>query len=303
MSSKSKFSCLVEYGVLRTCCSLVNAIPYGVACALARGVAFTAFTCGFQKRRTLERIQSVFPDKTSKECRRIAISSLANVLQSGVEMIRAPRFDKKWITRHVKDIAVYADRLKSIVDEGHGAVIMVPHCGNWYMAAWAMAQYGIPLSAIAARQRNPYVDAWMKRQYGSINVVERGSASVMRDILGLLKDGSGFAILPDLRVPQPDVEVPFLNGTANVSHGGAMFAVSTGAPIVVAIMRRENGLHTFDHLATLRPDPNAPDRKEEARRLTREALRLINEGICQTPDQWFWYNKRWILQPVKRKQS
>ena len=200
----------------------------------------------------------------------------------------------------MKDIDVYSDRLREVISEGKGAVIMVPHCGNWYMAAWAMAQYGIPLSAIAARQRNPYVDAWMKRQYGTIDVVERGSASVMRDVLGILKAGRGFAILPDLRVPQLDVEVPFLNGTANVSHGGAMFAVSTGAPIVVAIMRRENGLHTFDHLATLRPDPAAKDRKAEARRLTVEALKLLDEGIRRTPEQWFWYNKRWILQPVKK---
>ena len=239
---------------------MVNAVPYGLACAFARGLARLAFACGFHRRRTLERIQSVFPEKDAAECRRIAIASLANVLQSAVEMIRAPRLNKKWITKHVKDVQMYADRLRGIVDEGHGAVIFVPHCGNWYMAAWAMARYGIPLFAIAASQRNP-------------------------------------------RVPFPDTEVPFLNGTANISHGGAMFAVATGAPVVVAIMRRENGLHTFDHLATLRPNPDAPDRKEEARRLMREAMALIDEGVRKTPEQWFWYNSRWILQPPKKRKK
>ena len=300
MSDKSKFSSLVEYATLRTACAVVNAIPYGLACSLAKGIAATAITCGFRKQRTLERIQSCFPEKSRAEALSIARESLANVLMSGIEMIRAPRLNHEWISQHVKDVQVYADCLREVMDEGKGAVIMVPHSGNWYMAAWAMAQYGLPLSAIAARQRNPYVDAWMKRQYGSIDVLERGSASVMRDILNLLKQGRGFAILPDLRVPALDVEVPFLNGTANVSHGGAMFSVSTGAPIVVAIMRRENGLHTFEHLATLRPRTDAPDRKQEARRLTAEALRLLNDAICKTPGQWFWYNKRWILQPVKK---
>ena len=299
MARKSQFSCLVEYAALRTACAVVNAIPYRLACLLARRTAATLVVCGFKKKRTLERIRTCFPEKTRAEALALAKDSLANVLMNAIEMIRAPRLTKDWITAHVKDIGEYAKRLQTVIDEGKGVVVMVPHCGNWYMAAWAMAQYGIPLSAIAARQRNPYVDAWMKRQYGSIDVVERGSASVMRDILGILKAGRGFAILPDLRVPAHDVSVPFLNGTANVSHGGAMFAVATGAPIVVAIMRRENGLHTFDHLATLRPDPNAADRKEEARRLTEEAFRLLNDGICKTPGQWFWYNKRWILQPVK----
>ena len=296
---KSNFRYRLEYAALRTVCALVNAIPYRLACALATGTANLAVTCGFKKARTLERIQSCFPEKTRAEAIALAKQSLANVLMNAIEMIRAPRLTKDWIDAHMPDAARYADLLRDTLREGKGVVIMVPHCGNWYMAAWAMAQYGRPLSAIAARQRNPYVDAWMKRQYGSIDVVERGSASVMRDILGILKRGRAFAILPDLRVPVLDVEVPFLNGTANVSHGGAMFAVATGAPIIVAMMRRENGLHKVEYFGTLRPDPNAPDRKAEARRLTREALRLLNDGITRAPGQWFWYNKRWILQPVK----
>ena len=301
---KTKFAFWCEYAVLRSACAVVNAVPYCLACALARGLARLAFACGLHRRRTLERIQSVFPEKDAAECRRIAIGSLANVLQSAVEMIRAPRLNKKWIAKHVKDVQVYADRLRGIVDEGRGAVIFVPHCGNWYMAAWAMAHFGIPLFAIAASQRNPYVEAWMQRLYGSdIEVLTRGSATVLQDIRARIAAGRAFAILPDLRVPAPDTEVPFLNGTANVSHGGAMFAVSTGAPVVVAIMRRENGLHTFDHLATLRPDPDAPDRKEEARRLMREAMALIDEGVRKTPEQWFWYNSRWILQPPKKRKK
>ena len=195
---------------------------------------------------------------------------------------------------------MYADRLQAILAEGKGAVIMVPHSGNWYMAAWAMARYGMPLCAIAARQRNPRINAWMARQYGSIEVLTRGAAATLHDIRERILNGRAFAILPDLRVPSPDVAVPFLNGVANVSHGGALFAVATGAPLVVAIMRRENGIHTFDHLATLRPNPNASDKKEEACRLTREAMALLDAAVKKTPEQWFWYNKRWLLQPVHR---
>ena len=223
-----------------------------------------------------------------------------NILLNAVEMIRASRLTKEWITKHVKDMPIYAERLKDILSEGKGAVIMVPHSGNWYMAAWAMARYGMPLCAIAARQRNPHINAWMARQYGSIEVLTRGEAATLHDIRERIRSGRAFAILPDLRVPHLDVEVPFLNGTANVSHGGALFSVATGAPLVVAIMRRENGLHTFDHLATLRPNPDAPDKKEEACRLTREVMALLDAAIQKTPEQWFWYNKRWLLQPVQR---
>ena len=299
MAVKSKRAALTEYALLRGACAVVNAIPYPLACALARGFAwFLVEIVRFKRKRTFKRIKGCFPEKTHSEVRRIAIMSLSNVLMSAVEMIRASSLDKAWIERHVKDVHVYADRLKAIADEGKGVVIMVPHSGNWYMAAWAMARCGVPLFAIAAKQRNPYIDAWMNRQYGEgLDVVERGSARVMAEIKSRLSKGQCFAILPDLRVPTKDVEVPFLNGTANVSHGGASFATAIGAPVVVAIMRREDGKHVFDHLGTLRPNAEL-SRKEDSVRLTRETMALLDAAIKKTPEHWFWYNKRWILQPV-----
>ena len=299
---KSTFTCWCEYATLRIACAVVNAIPYALACAMARFLAVIAFdVLRINRERTIVRIQGVFPGKSTSEARKIAVFSLSNIFQNAVEMIRAPHLDKSWITRHVVDIKMYSDRLREYVDEGKGVVIMVPHAGNWYMAAWAMARYGIPLFAIAAKQRNPYINAWMGRQYGDgMDVVERGSAQVMHEIKDRLSKGQAFAILPDLRSMTRDVELPFLNGTANVSHGGALFAVHAGAPLVVAMMRRVDGKHVFDHLGTLRPDPNATDRRAEASRLTRETMALIDEAIKKTPEQWFWFNKRWILEPVHR---
>jgi KDO2-lipid IV(A) lauroyltransferase len=301
MAVKSQAATNFEYGALRFFCALVNAIPCPLAMAAARGLAFLAFdVLGFQRKRTIGRIATAFPEKSPREVRAIARRSLANVLQSAVEMIRAPRLTKRWMDRHVVEGQLYKDKLQELVDEGNGVVIMVPHSGNWYMAAWSMAKYGLPLFALAARQRNPKIDAWMKRQYGDIEVLDRSEKSTLAKIKDKLKSGRAFAILPDLRVNTPDVEVDFLNGRANVSHAGAMFAVRCGSPIVVAAMHREGNRHVFNHLATLRPDPAAQDAKAEAQRLTREAMLLIDKEVRERPGEWYWYNKRWILEPVHR---
>ena len=301
MAKKSSIATNLEYAALRCACALVNAVPYPAAMWLADALAFFAVRClGFKRERTMGRIRSVFPGKPPAECRAIAVRSLANVLKTAVEMIRAPKLTSAWMDRPVVDGRLYKDRLQEYVDEGKGVVIMVPHSGNWYMAAWAMAAYGLPLFAIAARQRNPKIDAWMKRQYGSVEVLERGSARTLVEIKEKLRAGRAFAILPDLRVPHPDVEVDFLGGKANVSHAGAMFAVRCGSPIIVAMMRREGGRHVFDHIGTLRPDAAAKDRKAEAARLTREAMSMIDGRLKEHPEDWYWYNKRWILQPVEK---
>lgn len=161
-----------------------------------------------------------------------------------------------------------------------------------------MANYGLPLCAIAARQRNPKLTAWMNRQYGNIEVLDRDNRSTLSQIRERITSGRAFAILPDLRVREKDVDAEFLGGHANVSRSGAAFAVRCGCPIVVAAMNRVDGRHVFNHIATLRPDPTATDIKEESRRLTREAMKLLSRAVMQSPGDWFWYNKRWILEPV-----
>ena len=295
---KSAFTINLEYGALRTLCAAVNAVPYPLAMAAARGIGWTLVRVfRFKRRRTLARIRGVFPEKSASEVEAIAVRSLQNVLQTAVEMMRAPTLDRAWMDRHVRDGRLYKDKLQSYVDEGRGVVVMVPHCGNWYMAAWSMAKYGLPLLSIAARQRNPKINAWMERQYGDIEVLDRDNRDTLARIREKLEAGRVFAILPDLRVRKKDVSAAFFGGTANVSRAGAAFAVRCGCPIVVAMMRREGGRHVFDHLDTLRPDPAAADKREEAARLTREALAILDANIRRHPGEWYWYNKRWILEP------
>jgi len=300
--AKGKLAVNAEYGAIRLACAAVNAIPYSAAMAVARLLGWTFFrVLGFKRRRTIERIKSVFPGMTDREATAVAVRSLQNILQTGVEMMRAPRLDRAWMDRHVVDGALYKDRLQELVDEGNGVVIMVPHSGNWYMAAWSMAKYGLPLFAIAARQRNPKLNAWMEWQYGDIEVLDRDCRDTLVKIRDKLKEGRAFAILPDLRVRHPDVEVDFFGGKANVSHTGAMFAVRCGCPIVVAQMQREGGKHVFNHIATLRPDPAAADKRAEAERLTRETMSLLDREVRKRPGDWYWFNKRWILEPPEKK--
>jgi len=295
---KSTLAINTEYLLLRTFCALVNALPYGVACAMAKAMgAFAVRVLGFKRKRTLERIRSVFPEKSERECLAIAVRSLQNLLLTGVEMMRAPGLTRAWMDRHFKDGQFFKDRLQELVDEGKGVVIMVPHSGNWYMPAWAIAKYGVKMFAIAARQRNPKLNAWMSRQYGDIEVLDRDCRDTLVKIKDRLEAGRVFAILPDLRVRRRDTVVDFLGAKANVSHAGAMFAVRCGSPVIVSQMLRVGGRHVVNNYTVLRPDPLATDRKAEAERIMREAMAVLSRGIMEHPGDWFWYNKRWILEP------
>jgi lauroyl/myristoyl acyltransferase len=33
--------------------------------------------------------------------------------------------------------------------------------------------------------------------------------------------------------------------------------------------------------------------------MTQQVMDIITQAILADPGQWFWYNKRWVLEPVK----
>jgi KDO2-lipid IV(A) lauroyltransferase len=99
-------------------------------------------------------------------------------------------------------------------------------------------------------------------------------------------------------MPTPALRVPFLGGEANVGPGMAQFARHANVPIYTVILTRQGWTR---HFATLHPpifpDPKA-DPDQDLTRMTAEVFRIVESAIRADPGQWFWYNRRWILDPV-----
>jgi lauroyl/myristoyl acyltransferase len=78
--------------------------------------------------------------------------------------MRAPRIDRAWIDRHIPAFRDHIGAVQALIAEHGGAVIAVPHMGNWDLAGWACHRYGIRMFSIAGKQKNPLVNAWINRQ-------------------------------------------------------------------------------------------------------------------------------------------
>ncbi len=290
-----------EYAALRILAALMNLLPYRAALAFAWAIAAVTFhLIRFRRRETLRRIREVFgEDQPLRDAKRIAWLSMRNMAFNMVEMMRAPSIDLPWIDRHIPDFKYHIADVKELIDKHGGAVITVPHMGNWDLAGWACHRYGIRMFSIAAKQKNPLVNAWINRQREcGMTILERGGGT-LKQIIKLLRGGNVLAILPDVRVYTPDLKIPFLGSTANFGRGMALFAITANVPIIPAILRREGWCrHGFDHLPAILPDPSL-DREQDARRITGQVIAQVDAAIRQSPEQWFWYNKRWVLAPVR----
>lgn len=298
---------VIEYYLLRMAAALLNALPYRAALAIGWCFAFCAFHIfRFRRNETFHRIRFVFgPEMPQKRVKHIAWISLRNTVFNSIEIMRAQQIDKAWVKEHIPGFAEEIPVVHELVKKYKGAVITVPHSGNWDLAGWACDRFGVKMFSVAAKQKNQLVNDWMNRQReNGMTVLERGSdAGMLRKMIKMLRTGHVLAILPDVRMKTPDLEVPFLGGTMNAGRGMAMFAISCHVPIVPAIFRREGwARHVFIRLPTLYPDPSL-SREEDAKRLTTEVLRLADRAIRETPEQWFWYNRRWVLTPVKKNRK
>jgi KDO2-lipid IV(A) lauroyltransferase len=293
---------VLEYVVVRLMGAVLGLLPHRAALAVGWCVAALAFhVFRFRRTETFRRIRSVLGSELSPaRIRWIAWISLRNNIFNIVEMVKNNRIDRAYIQRSFVNHD-YLPPLVAHCGTGRGAVLAVPHMGSWETAAIACHLNGIPIFSLAATQKNPLTDSYLNylRRRPGIETIARGSG-VMKDVLRKLKSGDVLAILPDVRMKTPGVLIPFLGGQANIGEGMAVFARHAGIPVFPAMMHRIGwARHESTMFDPVWPDKTL-DKDVDVRRMTMAVLANIDREIRLHPEQWFWYNKRWILDPIDR---
>lgn len=306
MSGKPKFRYRLEYGLVRTAGAFLNALPYRVALLFACGIGCLLYgLSGKRRREAKRRVRLVFGESLSRRAiERIVWISFRNTIFNVVEMMRVSQFDLGAINEMMPEIPVAIARLRAVLakTEGRGLLLALPHMGNWDLAGSGCYLSGLPIFSVAGKQRNPLMNDLINklRSGHGMAIIERGGHT-LRQIVTRIRDGEIFAILPDTRSFTPDMAVPFLGGVANLARGMASFAIATRVPVVPVIMHRCGWSH-FNIVIhpEIWPDFSA-DKEAEIVRVTREVVAIIDQAIHEAPEQWFWYNKRWVLDPVAEK--
>ena len=292
-----------HYILLISVGALLGILPRRVALFFAYLLKFPALLFARSRVREAEfRIRSVFGDTLKPaQIRRIARISLRNTFFNAVEMMSVGKFTLPRLLRISDGLTEVVAKLRSLqsANAGRGIVITLPHCGNWDLAGSMCCLSGLPIFSVAGKQRNPHINNWINRsrEGHGMTILERGSNAI-KQILSRLAAGEMFAILPDSRSFTPDLGIPFLGGEANIARGMAAFAWQAKVPILPVVIRRAGWTKfSIKHFPEITPDFNAP-KDAEIFRMTSEVFAIFDREIRAAPEQWFWYNKRWILEPL-----
>jgi KDO2-lipid IV(A) lauroyltransferase len=295
---------ICEYLFMRVIVALLRGLPYRASLLTGWIIAWLTFhVARFRANQARARIREVFGEKFSpREANRIAWISWRNFVFCIVDMTRLPRLSAAWLEKHVDGYTETTKQMLAHCRSGRGGILASPHMGSWELAGVAMQLADVPIFFITGRQKNPLVDAYLNRLRGETGIatVQRGSA-MLKGVIRRLKEGGILAFLYDVRMATEGVRVTFLGKEANVVGGMALFARQTGVPILPGVVTRNGWTrHTFRLLDPVVPDAGV-EKHVDWQRMTQEVFDKLEEEIRKQPEQWFWFNKRWILDPFPRE--
>jgi len=291
----------IEYIIVIILGRLLRILPLCAALSLGWLIAFTShYLFCFRRKEAKKRIRQVFGENmTEAKVNVIAWTSWRNMCLNVIEALRFNKLTKNKIPakNNIKDFIYNLEN--TLGNSQNGMVLATIHMGNWELAGIAIDLNDLPIFSIARRQKNPLTDAYINHMRSNFNMkVLLNDKYIYREIITRLKNNNIFAILPDVRNPRSAQSIPFLGFDANLGSGTASFARKCNCTIQPMITYRIGlSQHSFKLLRPIKPQLEK-DKKEDIKRMMNDLMAQFTEAIKAHPEQYFWYNKRWVLDPI-----
>lgn len=215
--------------------------------ALPEGVARSAFTRGADLG-TRRGGKSV--DRLRRNLRRVLLHTrgsdegLDHLVEAAMrsysrywrETFRLPGMDKAAVARTAEDGMAGIDHLDAALAAGRGAIMALPHSGNWDVAAVWLVAHGVPFTTVAERLRpESLFDRFVayRESLGMEVIPLSGGAQPPAAVLAeRLQAGGAICLLADRDMSRHGVPVGFFGAAATMPPGPALLAAQTGAALL-----------------------------------------------------------------------
>mgnify|MGYP001178267508 FL=1 len=198
--------------------------------------------------------------------------------------VRPRRLPAMWKRMTVEGIEnIWAAR-----EGGRGAVVVLPHVGNWEAAALIGVHELIPVVAVAERLANRRITEWFTRQRAmfGIEIVLTGKR-LTPALLQALEQGKFVCLLSDRDLSGRGLEVEFFGETTTLPAGPVVLARKARVPILPVAVFFQQGA---GHRAVIRPPLPPPDDLAEG---IQAVARELEELIRLDPTQWHLVQPNW----------
>ncbi len=240
-----------------------------------------------QLRKNLARVVGVAPEQVPDGLIRASLASYARYWR---EAFRLPTMDHEALGRQlvVDDI----DLLWAALDAGRGAVLSLPHSGNWDMAGvWLAQNYGT-FTTVAERLKpeslyNRFV-AYREGLGFEVVPLTGGDRPPFEVLAERLRDNRPVCLMAERDLSRNGVEVDFFGEPTRMPAGSAKLAIETGSALFPVHCWFEGdgwGMRVFPEIDTSSGDVTV---------ITQALADRFARNIAAHPADWHMMQPQWL---------
>ncbi len=201
------------------------------------------------------------------------------------EVLRAPHYRREDLDRIVSVEPASWEALEDVFRKG--AVIAVPHMGNFEPFGYFVVNQGLRVTAPIEETEPPQLfEFLMARRVGAqpVNIVPLRRAT--RPMIAALKRGEIAAMVADRDLGRGGVPVTMFGHATTLAPGPATLALRHGRPLVMGRVLR-TGPDRFVARAELVTAELTGDFEADVAALTRALAASFERAIAEAPEQWW----------------
>lgn len=251
-----------------------------------------------QLRKNLARVLRVPPQDVPDSLMRASLASYARYWR---EAFRLPSMDLPEVGRELQNSILGEDHLDAALSGGRGAVIALPHSGNWDMAGVWLAQTHGTFTTVAERLKpeSLYRRFIAYRESLGFEVLplsggERPAFDVLCD---RLRDNRVVCLMAERDLTRTGVQVDFFGEPTRMPVGPAKLATATGAALLPAHCWFEDrgwGVDISQPLDCTSGDVAA---------ITQLLADHFEKNIAAHPEDWHMMQPQWLADLPAAKQD
>jgi len=200
-----------------------------------------------------------------------------------------------WSPQRINDTvtATQEHLLLDAIAAGKGAIVTLPHVGNYDHAAAYFCGKGAKIVTVAEHLKP---EALFKKflEYRAAFGMEALplDGRVLPTLSQRIRSGCVIALAADRDLSRSGIDVTFFGGPARMPAGPAILALKTGAPLICAMISyTEKGIHIDFSLV---PIPTVGTETERIAQIVQNSADLFAQGISAYPHDWHMMQRIWI---------
>ena len=261
---------------------------------VAHGIAQLAPTVLAERRhqveRNLRRIHGA--GFSGAELHRAVTATFESYGRYFYELFRLPTYPPEWIEAHFRCTGI--EHIADAVAAGTGAILALPHLGNWDFAGAWLALQGYSVTVVAEAVEPPELFEWFVETRAQLGMrVVALSPSASTEILQAVRNNEVVCLLSDRDLTGGGVDVEFFGERTTMPGGPAMLALRSGAPLLPAgCYFRTEGRHETDILEPI-PAKRTGRIRTDVGRLTQVLAYRFEDLIRVAPTHWHLLQPNW----------